>query len=277
MQAAAKMKILTKGQYYGIKDLEKSFDGILLSQYNYNTGRPTDWHYHENPYFWYILKGNMMDSNKKTNTLCPAGSLMFTNWQETHSGSKHSENAAGFHLEFDRNWLKKNNISLAILEGSLLIEHPKIHFLFAKLYQEFLQNDTYSKIAIELLLVQICDSLSDLKETSSTQNIPEWVEHLKELIHFDTSNLNLKYLSEQLGVHPTHISRAASKYLSANLGEYIRQQKLKKAIPLLLNTDNSLTTIAYEAGFADQSHFNRVFNSVFDINPSSYRKKLNKI
>lgn len=274
------MKTLTKGQYYGVKDLEKSFDEILLSQYNYNTGRTdnrTDWHYHENPYFWYILNGNMMDCNKKMKTLCPAGSLMFTNWQETHYGSKHSDTAAGFHLEFEKSWLEKHDINLAIFEGSQLIEHPKVHFIFAKLYQEFMHNDVYSKITVELLLLQICDSISELKEKKSTQNIPKWVEHLKELIHFDNSDLDLKNLSEQLGVHPVHISRATSKYLSVNLGEYIRQQKLKRALPLLFNTDNSLTTIAYEAGFSDQSHFNRVFNSVFDMNPSSYRKKLNKI
>ena len=116
--------------------------------------------------------------------------------------------------------------------------------------------------------------MSDSKYGSNRQYIPEWINHLQEIIYFDKSDLNLKYLSEQLGVHPVHISRAVPKYLSVNLGEYLRQQKLKKAIPLLLNTDNSLTTIAYEAGFSDQSHFNRVFNSIFNMNPSVFRKKL---
>lgn len=270
------MKILSKGQYYGIKDLEKSLDGIILSQYNYDTGRPTDWHYHENPYFWYVLNGNMMDGNKREKTLCPAGSLMFTNWQEIHYGSKHSIDASGFHLEFERSWLKMNDINLEIFEGSELIQHPKVHFLFAKLYHEFLQNDTYSKITIELLLLQICNVLSDSKNRNSIQEVPIWIEHLKELIHFEKADLSLKYLSEKLGVHPVHISRSVPKYLSVSLGEYIRQQKLKKAIPLLLSTDRSLTSIAYEAGFSDQSHFNRVFNTIFNMNPSAYRKILKK-
>lgn len=270
------MKILTKGQYYGIKDRQKSMDGIILSQYNYNTGRPTDWHYHENPYFWYVLNGNMMDCNKREKILCPAGSLMFTNWQDIHYGSKHSYQAAGFHLEFERTWLKKNGLDLDIFEGSDLIQHPKVHFLFAKIYYEFLQNDTFSNITIELLLLQICDALSESKDKIRFQDVPVWVENLKELLHFDKADLNLKHLSEQLGIHPVHISRAVPKYLSVSLGEYIRQQKLKKAIPLLFSTDLSLTSIAYESGFADQSHFNRVFNAFFDMNPSAYRKVLNK-
>ncbi len=268
------MKILTKGKYYGSRNSEKSFNGVLLSHYTYTRNR-TDWHYHENPYFMYVLQGNMMDCNTKVKTLCPSGSLMFNNWQESHYGSKHSANASGFHLEFEKQWLEKNGISLSLLEGSQLIQNPKIHLLFAKLYIEFILSDNYSEVSVEILLLQICEALSNLKEKNSNKN-PTWIEGLKELLHYDTSNLSLQYLSEQLGIHPVHISRAAPKHLSMSLGEYIRQDKIKKAIPLLLDSHSSLTEITYKLGFSDQSHFNRVFKSYFNTSPSLYRKKLNK-
>lgn len=268
------MKILTKGEYYGSRNSEASFNGVLLSHYTY-TGPKTDWHYHENPYFMYVLHGDMMDCNTKVKTLCPSGSLMFNNWQEPHYGSKHSDKASGFHLEFERNWLKKNGVSLNLLEGSQLIQNPQLHFLFAKLYREFLLSDIYSEVSVEVLLLQICETLSGLKEINTQKN-PTWVDGLKELLHYDTSTLSLKYLSDQLDVHPVHLSRSAPKHLSTSLGEYIRQHKIKKAIPLLLNSNNSLTQIAYQTGFSDQSHFNRVFNSYFNMNPSLYRKRMKK-
>lgn len=264
------MKILTKGKYYGNRNSEKSFNGILLSHYDY-TANKTDWHYHENPYFMYVLQGDMMDSNKKVKTLCPSGSLMFNNWQESHYGSKHSDKASGFHLEFEKNWLENNNIPLSLLEGSQLIQNPKIHLLFAKLYYEFILHDNYSEVSVEILLLQICEVLSDLK-TNDFNKIPFWIEDLKELLHYDTSNLSLEYLSNELGVHPVHISRAAPKHLSMSLGDYIRQSKIKRAIPLLLTSKASLTEITYKLGFSDQSHFNRVFKSHFNMNPSSFRK-----
>ncbi|MGB5818168.1 MAG: helix-turn-helix transcriptional regulator [Saonia sp.] len=268
------MKILTKGQYYGSQNSEVSFNGVLLSQYTYN-GEKTDWHYHENPYFMYVLQGNMKDCNAKVKTLCPSGSLMFNNWQEPHYGSKHSDDASGFHLEFEKTWFEKNGVNLNLLEGSQLIENPQLHFLFAKLYREFILSDTYSEVSVELLLLQISEALSHLK-TTRAQKHPIWIDNLKELLHYDTSELSLQYLSDQLSVHPVHISRAAPKYLSMGLGEYIRQRKLKKAIPLLLNSKNSLTQIAYQTGFSDQSHFNRVFKSYFNMNPGLYRKNLKK-
>lgn len=266
------MKILTKGNYYGSQNGEKSFNGILLSEYDYLTPR-TDWHYHENPYFMYVLRGNMKDCNTRKETLCPAGSLMFNNWQEEHYGSKHSLDAGGFHLEFEKKWFDDNDIDSDLFEGSRLIQNPKVHLLFAKLYYEFKLQDDYSPVTVELLLLQISETISKLT-FQDKQSIPPWVEHLKELLHYDNSSLSLQYLAEQLNIHPVHISRAVPKYFSMSLGEYIRQNKIKKTIPLLLNKDQSLTSIAYDVGFSDQSHFNRVFKSAFDMNPSLYRKNI---
>ena len=268
------MKILTKGQYYGSQNSEVSYNGVLLSHYSY-TGARTDWHYHENPYFMYVLQGDMLDCNSKIKTLCPSGSLMFNNWQEPHYGAMHSAKASGFHLEFEKSWLKKHDIALDLLEGSQLIENPKVHVQFAELYREFMLSDSYSDVSVEVLLLQICETLSDLKE-KNTVDAPVWVDHLKELLHYDGHDFSLKYLSDQLNVHPVHISRAASKHLSMSLGEYIRLEKMKKALPLLLDPSLSLTAVAYQAGFSDQSHFNRVFKSYFNMNPSAYRKKLLK-
>lgn len=268
------MKISTKGKYYGKRDTELSCDEILLSKYDYHLDE-TPWHYHENPYFMYVLHGDMIDCNTKLKTLLPAGSLMFNNWQEAHFGSKHSDKAGGFHLEFEKSWFEKNGIKLDLLEGSQQIKNPRIHFLFAKLYHEFNISDSYSKVSIEVLLMQICETLINVKE-DSYKTMPCWVNKFKELLHDDSSKLNLKYLSDQLDIHPVHISRSVPKYLSTSLGEYIRQHKIKKAIPLLLDSTYSLTEIGYKLGFSDQSHFIRVFKSYFNMNPSFYRKNLNK-
>ncbi len=268
------MKVSPKGKYYGTQDIKVSFDGIVMTQYDYSI-ETTPWHYHENPYFMFVLHGNMIDSNKKVKSLLPTGSLMFNNWQEEHFGLRHSPTAGGFHLEFDKSWFKKTGIDLAVFEGSQFIKDPQIHIPFAKLYHEFLIADQYSEVSMKLLLLQVCDALGTAK-TINLKSAPKWIDKLKELLQYDTAPLTLQYLSEQLDIHPVHISRAAPKYLSASLGEYIRQVKMKRAIPLLLDSNHSLTQIAYEAGFSDQSHFNHTFKRYFSRSPGQYRKNLGK-
>lgn len=266
------MQLLTSGKYYGQQNHEVTHAGFLLSKYDYTVDQ-TDWHYHENPYFMFVLNGNMIDCNAKHKTLCPTGSLMFNNFQEQHYGAKHSNQAGGFHLELDRKWFEQQGMALTLVEGSMLIEHPEVHFLFMKLYHELMNPDEFSSIAVETITHQICDKLSEAT-TVIHDHQPKWVDRLKALIHEDSANISLKYLSDQLGVHPVHLSRTASRHLSMNLGDYIRQVKLKNAIPLLLDSNDSLTTIAYQSGFSDQSHFNRVFKSQFSISPGAFRKQI---
>jgi len=266
------VKVSSKGKYYGSKKIELTLNKILLSQYDYHI-ETTPWHYHENPYFMFVLHGNMLDFNKKVKSLLPTGSLMFNNWQEQHYGLRHSSEAAGFHVEFERSWFKKNEIDLEIFEGSQKINDPHIQLLISKIYFEFLLSDKHSEISTDLLLLQICDALS-IKKHTDNNDVPTWVKKLKEILHDDPTNVTLQSLSKEIGVHPVHISRAVPKYLSISLGEYIRKIKLQKAISFLLDSSMSLTEIAYHAGFSDQSNFNHVFKHYYQVSPGHFRKKL---
>ena len=217
----------------------------------------------------------LCDYNKKVKSSLPTGSLMFNNWQEQHYGVRHSDVAAGFHLEFERSWFQRHEIDIDIFEGSQPIDDPHIHLLISKVYYEFLLADTYSEVSMDLLLLQICDALS-IKKQEANHSFPHWVNKLKEILHEDCANISLQSLSHELGVHPVHISRAAPKYLSASLGEYIRKLKLNKAMRLLLDSNQTLVVIAYQSGFSDQSNFNHVFKGYYHVSPGYFRKKMRK-
>lgn len=103
----------------------------------------------------------MMDSNKKVKTLLPSGSLMFTNWQEIHYGSKHSDKAGGFHLELEKNWFEKYDISPMDLEGSLHLENPLVKGLMNKVYLETKINDNHSQASIEFLILDIFNKMKN--------------------------------------------------------------------------------------------------------------------
>lgn len=267
------MKILTKGKYYGEKKLELNNQGVILSEYNYLIPQ-TEWHYHENPYFMYVIEGNLYDVNKKGKTICPSGSLLLHNWNETHFNIKESKFARGFHIEFERKWYNQKKLDVPLWEGSQRIENPTMHHLLCKIYYEFKCQDQYAAISIDLLLLQLCET-SQLAQNTSCQNIPSWISHLKEILHDDTTeNLSLQFLSDELGVHPVHISRAIPKYFATTLGNYMRQQKIKKALPLLFDSSHSLSEIAYLCGFADQSHFTRTFKSYFGTAPKDFRSRI---
>jgi AraC family transcriptional regulator len=47
---------------------------------------------------------------------------------------------------------------------------------------------------------------------------------------------------------------------------------VERAKQLLLNTDQSLCEIALTTGFADQSHFTRVFSERIKASPAAWRR-----
>lgn len=268
------MKTLKKGNYYGEKKEELFVNGIVLSEYDYLIPK-TDWHLHENPYFMYLLNGNLYDVNKKQKTVCPTGSFLLHNWQEAHFNAKHSNNARGFHIEFDRQWFEGKKLDINLWEGSQLIRDPELHHILAKIYFEFKCQDEYSDISIELLLYNLCEKLESSNKVGFSSQ-PEWINSLKELVHENHEQLSLGFLSKTLKVHEVHLSRSIPKYLGTTFGDYLRKQKIKKSISLMMNPKLSLTAIAFECGFSDQSHFTRTFKIYFNKTPRIFRKQILK-
>jgi AraC-like DNA-binding protein len=151
--------------------------------------------------------------------------------------------------------------------------------LYDALYSwaKYLQKEKHTQQPFESLLLNVFNKY--LKHTpGSKRKIPAWAQELKEIIqdHIDT-NLSLKEISKGLEINPSYLSREFSKYFEdLSFGEYIRKQRIKKAVELMKSSSYSLTEIAYLTGFSDQSHFTRIFKKYTGQNPSIYRKKLQK-
>ncbi|MBO9201926.1 MULTISPECIES: chromate resistance protein ChrB domain-containing protein [Niastella] len=152
-------------------------------------------------------------------------------------------------------------------------------FIYDALYSwaKYLQKEKHTGQPFENLLLDVFNKfLKDKKGTG--KKIPAWAQELKDLIqdHIDT-NLSLKELSKDLSINPSYLSREFSKHFNnLSFGEYIRKQRIEKAMELMASTTHSLTEIAYLTGFSDQSHFTRIFKKQTGLSPSDYRKKNRK-
>ena len=266
------MKVSTRGTYYGLKRYEWDSNGLLFSEYDYHQ-KGTDWHYHENPYFMYLLQGDLSDENHKTKTACPSGSLLLCNWEEPHKNTRESETARGFHIEFERKWFENKRLDINLWEGSQILADPRLHSTVARIYYEFKCGDSWSPLTLDTLVLQLCEQV-ETGELSTLRSAPPWVTKLKELLLSEERPHSLEELSGQLQVHPGHISRAIPKYFQTTLGDYVRRQKIGKALGLLGKRSLSLTEISYACGFADQSHFTRTFKRYQGVGPKQYRKEL---
>ena len=142
-------------------------------------------------------------------------------------------------------------------------------------WAKHLQKEKHTAQPFENLLLEIFNGWLKSKP-GAKKKIPAWAQELKETIqdHIDTS-ISLKEISKGLDINPSYLSREFSKYFEdLSFGEYIRKQRIEKAIELMRSSSRSLTEIAYLTGFSDQSHFTRIFKKHTGQSPSVYKKIL---
>jgi transcriptional regulator GlxA family with amidase domain len=71
----------------------------------------------------------------------------------------------------------------------------------------------------------------------------------------------------------SHFNRAFKKSFGVSPHAFVICWRLEFAVGLMLNTDKSLTDVAYTAGFADQAHFCRMFRQRFHNSPAAWRRE----
>jgi AraC family transcriptional regulator len=103
---------------------------------------------------------------------------------------------------------------------------------------------------------------------------PSWLRAAEELLRARLGDrIGLGELAETVGVHPTYLARTFRAHYGLSVGEYGRRLRLAWAARELSEGTMTLAEIATGAGFADQSHFTRIFKRHVGTTPARYREQ----
>ena len=89
-----------------------------------------------------------------------------------------------------------------------------------------------------------------------------------------TKNPSTSELAAEAGVHPVYLSAVFRRFYQETIAEYVRKLRIAHAARLLPSKEIPLAEIAHSAGFADQSHFTRVFKHFTGMTPGTFRDSL---
>lgn len=104
---------------------------------------------------------------------------------------------------------------------------------------------------------------------------PRWLTRAREELHdrfLDPPRI--RDLAAAAGMHPDHLARAFRLRFGMPIGSYLRRLRLEWAATRLETSDATISAIALAAGFADQSHFTRLFKRHTGLTPREYRGAL---
>jgi AraC family transcriptional regulator len=87
-----------------------------------------------------------------------------------------------------------------------------------------------------------------------------------------SEDISLNDIASELGISQYYFCHLFKRSTGLSPHQFLIQQRLERAKRLLKQPDRTITAIALDCGFANQSHFARYFRQHTGVNPNQFRK-----
>lgn len=105
-------------------------------------------------------------------------------------------------------------------------------------------------------------------------------ERIKQMVDFirfhQAEPLTTAQIAASAAISVSECLRCFRRVMDRTPKEYLRQHRIRHAVSLLEQTDQSIARIGAACGFDDMSYFARIFRAERGCTPSEYREKLRK-
>jgi AraC family transcriptional regulator len=150
---------------------------------------------------------------------------------------------------------------------TLLERELKNDALGGNLYIDALKTQIAIHILRQYARLEITDAPKGVLGPSLRKTVIDYIdETLADDVHLDD-------LASCVKLSPFHFSRKFKSEFGVSPHIFVTQRRIERAKNLLREKRLPIKFIAFECGFADQSHFNKVFKKFIGVTPDGYRKE----
>lgn len=274
---------------YMFQDMSKDFDIKKIRRSNTISESNCGPHVHPFHEIFYLSSGectsfidhNIYKFGKGDLVIVPGGCLHKTIY--TGKGI-HERIVISFRQEIT-DWVKEQigteYLKNCMVPGVINIPEKRRNYVDSLLDKLMFENDTPDILStafikaglVELLLFIIrCTEYEDnvIKEIDvDNRKIQEVATYIFE--HY-TENILLEDVADKFDMSKSFLSKRFKTATGFGFKEYIINLRIQNACRLLLETNKSITDIAFECGFNDSNYFGDSFRKIKGISPRKYRK-----
>ena len=124
---------------------------------------------------------------------------------------------------------------------------------------------------------EIIGTMTIYRRAISNESVPDWYGNMKKAVAYIDAhyaeNISVADIARESGYSESQFRRVFERVIAKSPSNYITTIRLNAARKLLSTTKKSVTDIAVEVGFFDQSHFTRAFKRERGITPGQYRRQ----
>lgn len=133
----------------------------------------------------------------------------------------------------------------------------------------------YFKLKAQELLLWLCreeeQPCSQLTQYQAEQIAIVKQIHAQLTDHLD-QRITIEDLAKQYLMNPTTLKAVFKTVYGNSLAAHIKEHRMEKAAGLLRSTDDSVSQIARQVGYGNQSKFTAAFKEIYQLLPTEYRR-----
>lgn len=153
--------------------------------------------------------------------------------------------------------------------------NPDTSRLFSRLSQSLLQGDVLSQLEQRLLVLQFLFALirGGIQQTRGSQHTA-MIERVTEILKKDLARRYcVEELASTINLSPSHFHRIFRQETGLSPIAYAERLRCREACRRLENTDQTITQIATDLGYASSQHFATVFRRLTGRTPTQWRER----
>ena len=241
-----------------------------VADVHYERGLELPEHTHPLGGFCIVVSGRYRESYGARVLTCERASMTYRTPGALHANVYDDETRC-IALEADEAWLRRFAELDTLRTGA--IADGRLISAARAIAEELQAPDASSELMIEGLALQLAAMCARRSRQTPSATGSAWLRRVRERIEEEIRTPSLRDLAGDAGVHPSHVAAAFHKAFGCSVGEYARRTRVDRAARQLVATDVPIVDVALDNGFANQSHFTRVFRSILGVPPAAYRRQ----
>ena len=232
-------------------------------------------HVHDQACLAVMLEGSFHVDFARTSKACAVGEAVIEPAGERHGNRIDSAGAHVVVIQPERKRLETVRPVLDLIDRIDRLQDPGIARAAWSLAGEIAEPDSVTPLSAEALSLEILSIAARIDPGGWVRTRPPlWIRSIRDQLHDRFREpLRIADLARAAGVHPVHLAKVFRSCYRRPLAAYVRHLRIEWAAARVTASEDPLCEIAEEAGFADQSHFTRLFRKRFGITPGRYRQR----
>lgn len=227
-------------------------------------GSETDWHVHDQAHFCLLVAGGLVDEGRDVERRCGPGSMLYYPPGVEHRDRFLGTGARCLNLKPPRG---AGPVFADVRNTPVLVSEPRTSWTAATIFDRLLATTDSAVDPADL------HELTGLHSHRSEQReLPRWLVQARHVIERQWCQpVCLAEVAREVGISASHLAREFRHHFGCTVVQYAHRLRITHARDVLLTTDKPLSAVALDLGFADQSHFTRIFARLVGCPPARYR------